>query len=61
VDFYGGVAAYTKFISGDLSPWSCSAKAYIPTGKILFAIDAYWQVQRLVYRQQQIMHAQSGM
>jgi ABC-type glycerol-3-phosphate transport system substrate-binding protein len=40
--FYGGVAKYTKFISGDPTVWSCSKKAYIPTGKIIFALDAYW-------------------
>jgi ABC-type glycerol-3-phosphate transport system substrate-binding protein len=42
LDFYGGVQAYSKFISGDPSVWSCSKKAYIPTGKIIFAIDAWW-------------------
>jgi ABC-type glycerol-3-phosphate transport system substrate-binding protein len=42
LNFYGGVAKYTKFTSGDPTVWSCSSKAYIPTGKILFAIDAYW-------------------
>lgn len=40
--FYGGVAKYSKFISGDPSVWSCSKKAYLPTGKTIFAIDAYW-------------------
>jgi ABC-type glycerol-3-phosphate transport system substrate-binding protein len=42
LDFYGGLTKYTNFISGD--PWisGCSPKAYIPTGKIIFAIDAYW-------------------
>ena len=40
--FYGGIDKYSKFISGDTTVWSCSKKAYIPTGKILFAIDAYW-------------------
>jgi len=42
LDFYGGMAKYTKFITGDPTVWTCSAKAYIPTGKILFAVDAYW-------------------
>jgi ABC-type glycerol-3-phosphate transport system substrate-binding protein len=42
LDFYGGVTKYTKFISGDPSVWSCSKNAYLPTGKIIFAIDAYW-------------------
>jgi ABC-type glycerol-3-phosphate transport system substrate-binding protein len=42
VDFYGGIQKYTKFISGDTSVWSCNPKAYIPTGKVLFSLDAYW-------------------
>ncbi len=40
--FYGGVTRYTKFISGDPGVWSCSPKAYLATGRILFTIDAYW-------------------
>lgn len=42
VDFYGGIQKYTKFISGDQTVWNCSPKAYIPTGKVLFSLDAYW-------------------
>jgi ABC-type glycerol-3-phosphate transport system substrate-binding protein len=42
LNFYGGLAKYTKFISGDPTYWSCSSKAYLPTGKIVFMIDAYW-------------------
>ncbi len=42
VDLYGGIQKYTKFISGDETVWSCSPKAYIPTGKVLFSLDAYW-------------------
>lgn len=42
IDLYGGMKKYTKFISGDPSPWTCSPKAYLPTGKILWAFDAYW-------------------
>ena len=42
VDFYGGIQKYQKFISGDQTVWSCSPKAYIPTGKVLFSLDAYW-------------------
>lgn len=40
--FYGGVAKYTKFTSGDPGVFSCSKKAYYTAGKILFPIDAYW-------------------
>lgn len=40
--YYGGIDKWTKFISGDTQVWSCSAKAYIPSGKIVFAFDAYW-------------------
>jgi ABC-type glycerol-3-phosphate transport system substrate-binding protein len=40
--FYGGLAKYTKFISVDPTYWSCSNKAYLPTGKIVFLLDAYW-------------------
>lgn len=42
LDLYGGIKKYTKFISGDPSVWSCSDKAYLPTGKTLFVADAYW-------------------
>ncbi len=42
LDFYGGVAKYTKFFSGDPLVWSCSKKAYLPSGKEIFHIEAYW-------------------
>lgn len=42
LDLYGGVEKYTKFVSGDPSVWTCSKKAYLPSGKILFMTDAYW-------------------
>jgi ABC-type glycerol-3-phosphate transport system substrate-binding protein len=42
IDFYGGPTKYAAFIGGDPSIWNCSPKAYIPTGKIVFPIDAWW-------------------
>lgn len=42
LDLYGGQQKYTKFMAGDPSYWSCSAKAYLPSGKVLFWPDGYW-------------------
>lgn len=42
LDLYGGEQKYTKFMAGDPSYWSCSAKAYLPAGKVLFWPDGYW-------------------
>ena len=47
--FYGGVAKYTKFISGDAGIWGgATPKAYVPTGRIVFSFpDAYWSGQQI--------------
>jgi maltose-binding protein MalE len=42
IDFYGGPTKYAAFSGADPSIWDCSPKAYIPTGKIVFPIDAWW-------------------
>ncbi len=43
LDFYGGVQKYTKFVSGDPGVWGgYTPKAYIPSGRVVFPIDAYW-------------------
>lgn len=48
LDFYGGVAKYTKFASGDAGVWGgYTTKAYIPTGKVVFPLDAYWTGQQM--------------
>jgi hypothetical protein len=49
LNFYGGVAKYTKFISGDAGIWGgYTTKAYVPTGKVVFSFpDAYWSGQQM--------------
>jgi ABC-type glycerol-3-phosphate transport system substrate-binding protein len=49
LNFYGGVAKYTKFISGDADIWGgYTTKAYFPTGRIVFSFpDAYWSGQQI--------------
>lgn len=43
VKLYGGWASYSRFMSGDPGPWSCSNSDYLATGKVLLDIeDAYW-------------------
>jgi ABC-type glycerol-3-phosphate transport system substrate-binding protein len=46
--FYGGVAKYTRFISGDPDIWGgYTPKAYFPSGKTLLNISGYWTGQQL--------------
>jgi maltose-binding protein MalE len=46
--FYGGVAKYTKFISGDPDIWGgYTPKAYFPAGKILLNVSGFWTGQGL--------------
>jgi multiple sugar transport system substrate-binding protein len=42
IDFYGGYNNYIKFMSGDPGPWNCAKGDYTNSGKVLYAISAFW-------------------
>ncbi len=43
LDFYGGVAKYTKFIGADPTIWNgYTPKAYLPSGKVLLDFSGFW-------------------